>query len=156
MNEWTVVATLGQCFWNFNMHVHHLETLRNADSDSVGLGRAWNPAFLSSSQDTECCWSMDHTLHIKDLGNILWSQSAQAQRDSSQILTHMWIFFHGHFIISLLVPIYNSREINKIVYGIKWLLNLQSLHIFPFLCLGLFAASITSSFPIYFYPLVPT
>lgn len=71
-----VITTLGQCCLNFNVRIHHLETLLGADSDSADLEWAWGSAFLPSSQEAECCWSTDHALGSKDLGNILWSQSA--------------------------------------------------------------------------------
>lgn len=75
---------------------------------------------------------------------------------SSPSLRHVLISFHGHFIKSWLAPIQNSRKMKNIVYGTGCLLNLQRLHTFPFLCLRRLAVSITSSFPIYSYPSVPT
>lgn len=84
----------------------------------------------------------------KDLRKTLWSHSTHAEISSPILI--ILISFHGHFIESLLAPIQNSRKITKIVYGTKRLCSLQSLYTLPFLCLRLFAASITSSSSIYF------
>lgn len=47
-----------------------------------------------------------------------------AKRSFSSNLMHMFISSHSHFIKSVLAFIQNSRDINKIVYGTKWLLSL--------------------------------
>lgn len=87
MTEWIVVTTLEQCFLNFDVHVSHLETL---------FWRLWmrtgGCAFLLHSQDAEYCWSSDHTLSSKYLGNTLWSQRGTDKEISSPILMHLLIY----------------------------------------------------------------